>query len=287
MSDPTTVHTQANLLEIFSKMDADRSPTIRECDYDAVQALKCLAESLMLADHELQGNHEHLLIDEHVIAYEDMGSMNLCLLGKVLPPELTLPKSLARSHQRKECLSVIDRSEALGPYPRRSRTLRGRRSDAFRTRSREARPSCGDSRETSCNVRGVPPASKSPLRISPSSGWHPARNAAMRTGNSPRGRVWLLGRTRFERSFLNNAGASLTHLSKCLGQRNSRLSSSPTVNSFLNRDIVRVDFLQREHRRTKHFFIRSVTTVGDLSSDHLFDIMRNNDGHLSLRATRA
>jgi hypothetical protein len=84
MSDPTTVHTEANLRQIFANMDPDRAQTIRECYYEAVEALRCLAESLELADLEVPESHEHVLIYEHVIACEAIGAMNLSLLGKVL-----------------------------------------------------------------------------------------------------------------------------------------------------------------------------------------------------------
>ena len=84
MTDAATVHTEANLRQIFANMEPDRAQTIRECYYEAVQALKCLAESLELADLEVPGNHEHVLIYEHVIACEAMGAMDLSLLGRVL-----------------------------------------------------------------------------------------------------------------------------------------------------------------------------------------------------------
>ena len=84
MSDPATVHTEANLRQIFANMDPDRVQTIRECYYEAVAALRNLSESLELADLEVPGNHEHVLIYEHVIACEAIGAMNLSLLGKVL-----------------------------------------------------------------------------------------------------------------------------------------------------------------------------------------------------------
>ena len=84
MSDPGTVHTEANLRQIFASMDPDRAQTIRECYYEAVESLRCLAESLELADLEVPENHEHVLIYEHVIACEAIGAMNLSLLGKVL-----------------------------------------------------------------------------------------------------------------------------------------------------------------------------------------------------------
>ncbi len=73
MSDPATVHTEANLRQIFTNMDPDRAQTIRECYYDAVEALRCLAESLEQADLEVPKNDEHVLIYEHVIACEAMG----------------------------------------------------------------------------------------------------------------------------------------------------------------------------------------------------------------------
>ena len=84
MTDAATVHTEANLRQIFANMEPDRAQTIRECYYEAVQALQCLAESLELADLEVPGNHEHVLIYEHLIACEAIGAMNLSLLGKVL-----------------------------------------------------------------------------------------------------------------------------------------------------------------------------------------------------------
>jgi hypothetical protein len=84
MSDPTTVHNEANLRQIFANIDPDRAQTIRECYYEAVEALRCLAESLELADLEVPKNDEHVLIYEHVIACEAIGAMNLSLLGKVL-----------------------------------------------------------------------------------------------------------------------------------------------------------------------------------------------------------
>jgi hypothetical protein len=84
MTDVATVHTEANLRQIFANMEPDRAQTIRECYYEAIQALKCLAESLELADLEVPGNHEHVLIYEHVIACEAMGAMDLSLLGRVL-----------------------------------------------------------------------------------------------------------------------------------------------------------------------------------------------------------
>ena len=84
MSDPATVHTEANLRQIFANMDPERAQTIRECYYEAVEALRCLAESLEQADLEVPKNDEHVLIYEHVIACEAIGAMNLSLLGKVL-----------------------------------------------------------------------------------------------------------------------------------------------------------------------------------------------------------
>ena len=84
MSDPATVHTEANLRQIFANMDPERAQTIRECYYEAVEALRCLAESLELADLEVPRNDEHVLIYEHVIACEAIGAMDLSLLGKVL-----------------------------------------------------------------------------------------------------------------------------------------------------------------------------------------------------------
>ena len=84
MSDPATIHTEANLRQIFANMDPDRAQTIRECYYEAVEALRCLAESLKLADLEVPKNDEHVLIYEHVIACEAIGAMDLSLLGKVL-----------------------------------------------------------------------------------------------------------------------------------------------------------------------------------------------------------
>ena len=84
MSDPATIHTEANLRQIFANMDPDRAQTIRECYYEAVEALRCLAESLEQADLEVPKNDEHVLIYEHVIACEAIGAMDLSLLGKVL-----------------------------------------------------------------------------------------------------------------------------------------------------------------------------------------------------------
>ena len=84
MPDRATIHTEANPREIFSQLNADRTQAIRECYYEAVEAPRCLAESLELADLEVPGNHEHVLIYEHVIACEAIGAMDLSLLGKVL-----------------------------------------------------------------------------------------------------------------------------------------------------------------------------------------------------------
>jgi hypothetical protein len=84
MSAPATVHTEANLRQIFANMDPNRAQTIRECYYEAIEALRCLAESLEQADLEVPKNDEHVLIYEHVIACEAIGAMNLSLLGKVL-----------------------------------------------------------------------------------------------------------------------------------------------------------------------------------------------------------
>jgi hypothetical protein len=84
MSEPATVHTEANLRQIFANMDPERAQTTRECYYEAVEALRCLAESLEQADLEVPKNDEHVLIYEHVIACEAMGAMDLSLLGKVL-----------------------------------------------------------------------------------------------------------------------------------------------------------------------------------------------------------
>jgi hypothetical protein len=84
MSEPATVHTESNLRQIFANMDPERAQTIRECYYEAVEALRCLAESLEQADLEVPKNDEHVLIYEHVIACEAMGAMELSLLGKVL-----------------------------------------------------------------------------------------------------------------------------------------------------------------------------------------------------------
>ena len=84
MSNPATVHTEVNLRQIFANMDPDRAQTIRECYYEAVEALRCLAESLEQADLEVPKNDEHVLIYEHVIACEAIGAMDLSLLGRVL-----------------------------------------------------------------------------------------------------------------------------------------------------------------------------------------------------------
>ena len=84
MTDAATIHTEANLRQIFANMEPDRAQTIRECYYEAIQALKCLAESLELADLEVPDSHEHVLIYEHVIACEAIGAMDLSLLGRVL-----------------------------------------------------------------------------------------------------------------------------------------------------------------------------------------------------------
>jgi hypothetical protein len=84
MSEAATIHTEANLRQIFANMAPERAQTIRECYYEAVEALRCLAESLEQADLEVPKNDEHVLIYEHVIACEAMGAMNLSLLGKVL-----------------------------------------------------------------------------------------------------------------------------------------------------------------------------------------------------------
>ena len=84
MSDQATIHTEANLRDIFTQLDANRAQTIRESYYAAVDALRCLAECLELADLEVPKNDEHVLIYEHVIACEAIGAMNLSLLGKVL-----------------------------------------------------------------------------------------------------------------------------------------------------------------------------------------------------------
>jgi hypothetical protein len=58
MTDAATVHTEANLRQIFANMEPDRAQTIRECYYEAVQALRCLAESLESADLEVPGSQE-------------------------------------------------------------------------------------------------------------------------------------------------------------------------------------------------------------------------------------
>ena len=84
MTDVATVHTEANLRQIFANMEPDRAQTIRECYYEAVEALRCLAESLEQADLEVPKNDEHVLIYEHVIACEAIGAMDLSLLGRVL-----------------------------------------------------------------------------------------------------------------------------------------------------------------------------------------------------------
>ena len=84
MTDVATVHTEANLRQIFANMEPDRAQTIRECYYEAVEALRCLAESLEQADLEVPKNDEHVLIYEHGIACEAIGAIDLSLLGKVL-----------------------------------------------------------------------------------------------------------------------------------------------------------------------------------------------------------
>lgn len=75
---------ELKLREIFSKMDPHRAQEIREAYYKAVDGLSSLAETLEIADAEMNSPHDHALIEEHVIACLAIDSMKESQLGRIL-----------------------------------------------------------------------------------------------------------------------------------------------------------------------------------------------------------
>lgn len=84
MTDQTRKERERNLRDIFRTMDAHRAQEIREAYYKAVEGLSALAESLEVADAEMGSQHDHALIEEHLIACQAIDAMKVSLLGRIL-----------------------------------------------------------------------------------------------------------------------------------------------------------------------------------------------------------
>jgi len=84
MTDQTRKERERNLRDIFRSMDAHQAQEIREAYYKAVEGLSTLAESLEIADAEMDSPHDHTLIEEHLIACQAIDAMKASLLGRIL-----------------------------------------------------------------------------------------------------------------------------------------------------------------------------------------------------------
>lgn len=84
MTDQNKKTRERNLRDIFRTMNADRAQEIREAYYKAVEGLSVLAESLEIADAEMDSLHDHALIEEHLIACQAVDAMKKSLLGRIL-----------------------------------------------------------------------------------------------------------------------------------------------------------------------------------------------------------
>ena len=76
--------TEQALRETFHTMNADHAQQIREAYYKAVEGLQTLADILEIADAQLPGPTNELLIGEHLLACEAMTTMRKSELGRVL-----------------------------------------------------------------------------------------------------------------------------------------------------------------------------------------------------------
>lgn len=84
MTDQSKKTREQNLRDIFRNMNADRAQEIREAYYKAVEGLSTLAETLEIADAEMNGPHDHALIEEHLISCQAVKAMKTSLLGRIL-----------------------------------------------------------------------------------------------------------------------------------------------------------------------------------------------------------
>ena len=76
--------TDQALRETFRSMDADHAQRIRDAYYRAVEGLRTLADTLEIADAEMPGPTNELLISEHLLACEAITTMRKSELGRVL-----------------------------------------------------------------------------------------------------------------------------------------------------------------------------------------------------------
>ncbi|MDZ4852140.1 MAG: hypothetical protein SGI77_22865 [Pirellulaceae bacterium] len=83
----TTDEKKANekiLRGTFRTMDAFQAQEIRDAYYKAIEGLRTLADALEIADADNPGPASPLLIEEHLLACEAIGTMNRSLLGRFL-----------------------------------------------------------------------------------------------------------------------------------------------------------------------------------------------------------
>lgn len=81
---PNQTDRERQLRDIFRRMDPDQAQTIREAYYKAVEGLSVLAETLEVADLDLGSPHDHLLIEEHLLACQAITALKPTLLGRIL-----------------------------------------------------------------------------------------------------------------------------------------------------------------------------------------------------------
>lgn len=84
MTDLSKTTREHNLRDIFRSMDAHQAQEIREAYYKAIEGLSTLAETLEIADAEMDSPHDHALIEEHLIACQAVDAMKASLLGRIL-----------------------------------------------------------------------------------------------------------------------------------------------------------------------------------------------------------
>lgn len=75
---------ESNLRETFRTMNADRAQEIRAAFYKAMEGLRGLADALEIADFEMPGPTNELLIEEHLLACQALTTMKRSELGRIL-----------------------------------------------------------------------------------------------------------------------------------------------------------------------------------------------------------
>lgn len=84
MTTTATPQTDAELREIFRKMDPRAAQQIRANYYKAVEGLQSLATALEMADLDLGSPYDARLITEHLWACQAMDAMRQSHLGRIL-----------------------------------------------------------------------------------------------------------------------------------------------------------------------------------------------------------